>query len=130
MVLDSCLDWPYCYSPVLNYHCMCIDQPVDEGFQENYPLIVGSEDVTQVAGGPDAESTVEQITYLTSWPATSSPAPAQSNTVEVVTTPTTAGLLTGSGHTHQLQHVGSSVGEDGSYQITFQSLNEYSSQQH
>ncbi len=90
--------------------------------------MIAGEDQTQVAAGPDAESMVEQITYLTSWPSSSSPA-HQSNTIEVMTTPTSSGILSGGGgrnsHTHQLQHMGGAGVEDVGYQISFQSINEY-----
>lgn len=79
-----------------------------------------SDDHTQVAAGPDAESMVEQITYLTSWPGTTTTtaSPAPTHTVEVVTTPTAS-------HAHQ-QHVGgASTMDSRSYQITFQSIDEY-----
>lgn len=90
-----------------------------------------------MAADPDAESTVEQITYLTSWPASNSSSEVTSssqhhgNTVEVVTTPS---LLSGHAHhqqSHQQPHShymtgGSGLVEDGGYQITFQSMNDYS----
>lgn len=77
-----------------------------------------SDDHTQVAAGPDADSMVEQITYLTSWPASSPPAPGPTHIVEVVTTPT-------SNHTHQQQVGVVSMMEDRGYQISFQSMEEY-----
>ncbi len=69
------------------------------------------EDQTQVAAGPDAESMVEQITYLTSWPAPEEVGPSEvtatpTNMVEVVTTPTNATV-------HHHHHGGVVVGGAG-----------------
>ncbi len=103
------------------------------------------EDQTQVAAGPDAESMVEQITYLTSWPPqppseptshTPSSAPT-ANTVEVVTTPTgshTHSMETTpiAGHAHPHGLVGGAgnpvvLEEDNRpYQITFRTIDDYS----
>ena len=130
-----------------------------------YPLMTVG-DQTQVAAGPDAESMVEQITYLTSWPApdevipppdATPSGPTPTNTVEVVTTPTTGhaphahqvvGGAAAPGHTHHSHHgvmggattaghahphglVGGAgnpvvVEEDQPYQITFQTIEDYS----
>ena len=40
---------------------------------DDYGIVGGGEDVTQVAPRPDAGALVEQITYLTSWPQTTPP---------------------------------------------------------
>ncbi len=76
--------------------CVCVLESPDEDHyvDQGCPLVVG-EDQTQVAAGPDAESTVEQITYLTSWPASAADASSSTSThhhtsVDAVTMPTSS----------------------------------------
>ena len=97
---------------------------------QSYPLIENiREDQTQVAAGPDAESMVEQITYLTSWPASSFPS-ENNDTMEAITMPTTSMSILGDGagcegrqgsHASQLQHgVGrEGVMTEGNYHMMF-----------
>lgn len=109
-----------------------LDTASDSQFDnQSYPLVASiGEDQTQVAADPDAESMVEQITYLTSWPSSSFPA-HDNNTVEVVTMPTTSMSMLGGGGgeggegnrvPHGLQHGmgrGGAMGE-GNYHMAFQ----------
>ena len=127
-----------CHCNVVHLEVFCVpvhhdvfyflpESPDDDHYEEqDYPLVVG-EDQTQVAAGPDAESTVEQITYLTSWPATTSP--AHQTSMDIITMPTTTmSMLSAVGapvHQSLQQVVEQRRGEEG-YQIAFQPVRDYS----
>jgi len=102
---------------------LCAGSPEGSEYVEQpYPLVVG-EDQTQVAAGPDAESTVEQITYLTSWPASSSPATPHHSSVDIISMPTTTmSMLSAAPMQHQVLE--QRVGEE-NYQIAFQPVKDY-----
>lgn len=63
-----------CYGENFHFYSMALAQlstHYTTGDHRDYPIIP-AEDQSQVAAGPDAGSLVEQITYLTSWPQTTS----------------------------------------------------------
>lgn len=82
------------------------------------PPVIPAEDQTHVATGPDADSLVEQITYLTSWPQPTTSQP--SNTVEVMTTPTPTSI-----HENQIIGTAHLASEEQPLHVTLQHVNNY-----
>lgn len=68
--------------------------------------------------GPDADSLVEQITYLTSWPQPTTSQP--SNTVEVMTTPTPTSI-----HENQIIGTAHLASEEQPLHVTLQHVNNF-----
>lgn len=74
---------------------------------------------TGQCSGPDAESLVEQITYLTSWP--QPPTSQPSNTIEVITSPQQPTGI----HDNQLGGTTSLASEEQPLHITLQHINSF-----